>query len=213
MSWFKGLFDPPHPVHPSRWIVLDVETSGLDPRADRLLAIAALAVIIDFRGKKMMIDVSDSFEAVLRQDEVSDKSNILLHGIGANAQRTGSDPRFVLHSFKEWVADAPLFAFHAPFDEAMIQRAYQDHLGKKIKNIWIDIEPLASIAYRKIKARSLDQWMAEFGIECAVRHQAAADTFATAELFMKIWPSLTKLTRNIYEIERLAEQSRWVPRG
>ena len=34
----------------SRWVMLDVETSGLDMRHDRLLAIAAIAVRVDWQG-------------------------------------------------------------------------------------------------------------------------------------------------------------------
>ena len=34
----------------SRWVVLDVESSGLDPRRDRLLAVAAVAVRVQGRG-------------------------------------------------------------------------------------------------------------------------------------------------------------------
>ena len=94
MSWFNRWFAP-RPVDENRWIVLDVETSGLDPYRDRLLAIAALAIQVDPISHKITIDLSDSFEAVLRQEEVSDKDNILLHGIGAHAQRSGQDPVLV----------------------------------------------------------------------------------------------------------------------
>jgi DNA polymerase-3 subunit epsilon len=36
------------PVDERRWVVLDVETSGLDPRRDQLLAIAAIALQVDW---------------------------------------------------------------------------------------------------------------------------------------------------------------------
>lgn len=211
MSWFDRFFSSTV-ADENRWIVLDVETSGLDPYRDRLLAIAALAIQVDHAKQKITLDLSDSFEAVLRQDEVSDKDNILLHGIGAHAQRSGQDPVLVLSQFRDWVGNSPLFAFHAAFDEAMIQRAYQYFIGKKIKNLWIDIEPLAAASYPQIKARTLDQWMAYFGIQCAVRHQAAADTFATAELLMQIWPQLRPLASNCRALSHLARQSRWIPR-
>ena len=212
MSWLNRWFAP-RPVDENRWIVLDVETSGLDPYRDRLLAIAALAIQVDPINHKITIDLSDSFEAVLRQDEVSDKDNILLHGIGAHAQRSGQDPVLVLSQFRDWVGSCPLFAFHAAFDEAMIQRAYQYFIGQKIKNLWIDIEPLAAASNPLVKARTLDQWMAHFGIQCAVRHQAAADTFATAELLMQIWPQLRPLAPNGLALSQLARQSRWIPRS
>jgi DNA polymerase-3 subunit epsilon len=143
----------------------------------------------------------------------SDKDNILLHGIGAHAQMTGEDPQQVLRNFERWVGDAPLLAFHAAFDESMIQRAYQYQLGYKLKNTWIDVEPLVSASYPEVKARSLDQWMAHLRIECAVRHQAAADTFATAELILQIWPRLKPLAATVDLMEKLARESRWLPRN
>jgi DNA polymerase-3 subunit epsilon len=95
----------------------------------------------------------------------------------------------------------------------MIQRAFQYQLGHKLKNTWIDVEPLVSASYPEVKARSLDQWMNYLGIECAVRHQAAADTFATAELILQIWPRLRPLAATIDSIEKLARESRWLPRN
>jgi DNA polymerase-3 subunit epsilon len=177
-----------------------------------LLAIAAVCIHLN-DDQSLKIDIFDSFEAVLKQDLASDKDNILLHGIGAQAQMMGEDPQQVLRNFERWVGDAPLLAFHAAFDESMIQRAYQYQLGYKLKNTWIDVEPLVSASYPEVKARSLDQWMGHLGIECAVRHQAAADTFATAELILQIWPRLKSLAPRIDLIEKLARESRWLPRN
>ncbi len=211
MFWLKRLFGQTQFINQNRWVVLDVETSGLDPREDRLLAIAAVCIHLN-EVQSLKIDIFDSFEAVLKQDLASDKDNILLHGIGAQAQMTGEDPQQVLRNFEQWVGDAPLLAFHAAFDESMIQRAYQYQLGYKLKNAWIDVEPLVSASYPEVKARSLDQWMGHLGIECAVRHQAAADTFATAELMLQIWPKLKSMAPTIDLIEKLARESRWLPR-
>ena len=212
MFWLKRFFGESHTSSQNRWVVLDVETSGLDPRQDRLLAIAAVSIHVN-DDQSLRIDIFDSFEAVLKQDLASDKDNILLHGIGAQAQMMGEDPQQVLRNFERWVGNAPLLAFHAAFDESMIQRAFQYQLGHKLKNTWIDVEPLVSASYPEVKARSLDQWMNHLGIECAVRHQAAADTFATAELILQIWPRLRPLAATIDSIEKLARESRWLPRN
>ncbi len=212
MFWLKRLLGQTQATNQNRWVVLDVETSGLDPRQDRLLAIAAVCIHVN-DDQSLKIDIFDSFEAVLKQDLASDKDNILLHGIGAQAQMMGEDPQQVLRNFERWVGSAPLLAFHAAFDESMIQRAFQYQLGHKLKNTWIDVEPLVSASYPEVKARSLDQWMNHLGIECAVRHQAAADTFATAELILQIWPRLRPLAATIDLIEKLARESRWLPRN
>jgi DNA polymerase III epsilon subunit-like protein len=39
------------PPDPARWVVLDVETTGLDVRHDRLLAIAAIALQVHRRPR------------------------------------------------------------------------------------------------------------------------------------------------------------------
>jgi DNA polymerase-3 subunit epsilon len=197
-----------------RWVVLDVESSGLDPRRDRLLAVAAIAVRVQVA--RPLIELGDSFELVLRQAASAaapDKANILLHGIGVGAQRAGMAPQPALHAFADFVGTSPLIAFHAAFDRALIDRAFQAELGRVLPNAWLDLEPLAAVLHPKVRARSLDEWMAHFGISCAVRHQAAADTLATAELLLKLWPALiAQVPRPRFRaVVSLAAQRRWVP--
>lgn len=197
----------------ARWVVLDVESSGLDPANDRLLAIAAIALRRD--GGTPRIDLGDSFEVLLRHEGVAvDKANILVHGIGVGAQRQGLEPAQALAAFEQWLGGAPLIGFHAAFDEALIQRAMRAALGRRLANQWLDLADLAPVVRPDVPGRSLDEWMLALGVSCALRHQAAADTLATAELLLKLWPSVMAQREgdDWRALTRLAAQRRWLPR-
>jgi len=210
----RWLGSPPKPDE-DRWLVLDVESSGLDLRRDRLLAIAAVAVRTG--APRPAIDLGDSFEVVLRQPddaEPPDKANILLHGIGVGTQRAGQDRVQALQAFARFAGSSPLLAFHAAFDRAMIEGARRAEALRPLPNRWLDIEPLAAVLHPQVPARSLDEWMAHFDIRCAVRHQAAADTLATAELLLRLWPALRAELGppRFAATASLAAQRRWLQR-
>ena len=215
MNWrdWLGVRNGGAPVNANRWVVLDVETSGLDPRRDRLLALAAIAVRVDWQGGRLAIAPGDSFEVVLRQERASEKDNILLHGIGAQQQRSGAELQEALGAFAQFAADSPLLAFHCAFDEAIIARAFTGQALRPPANPWVDIAQLCAVTHEDVPARSLDEWLDHFGIACAVRHQAAADTLAECELLLRIWPRIAPQCRNWRDVERLAARQRWIARG
>jgi DNA polymerase-3 subunit epsilon len=198
---------------PARWVVLDIESTGLDPHSDRLLAIAAVAV--HRVGERLEIALADSFEAVLRHEAATpDRANILLHGIGVAAQRAGAEPARVLRRFAEWAGDAPRFGFHVAFDRAVIARTERQQFGRASPARWLDVEPLAALAYPAVKARALDEWMAHFDIHCLQRHHAAADALVTAELLLHLWPRLRGETGGrLAALARLEASRRWVTGG
>jgi len=170
------------PIDASRYVVVDVETSGLNVNKDRLIAIGAVAVV---NGK---IALRDSLEIVLLQQRVSDKQNILIHGIGGTAQSEGVPPIDALLTFLEYVGRDPLVAFHVEFDQTMIGRAIREYLGFKLKHPWADLAYVAPALYPELarRCRSLDHWMTHFGIGNYARHSALADAVATAELLLAL---------------------------
>lgn len=204
--------------HSNRWVVVDVEASGLDPANDRLLAVAGLG--IRFHEDVPRLQLADSFEVILRQDETAgagmvDKPNILLHGIGVGAQRTGTPPQEGLEAFRQWVGDAPIVAYHAAFDRALIQRYCASFLERRLDNAWVDLEHVVLLVVPGLPDRSLDAVMSRLGIDCPKRHQAAADTFATAEVLLRIWPLARAQMggrSDFTAFRRLAGRHQWLPR-
>lgn len=213
MGWRAWLGGIEAAVDEARWVVLDVETSGLDPARDRLLAIAAVALRVDWPGKRLAIAPGDSFEVVLRQQEASARDNILLHGIGAQRQRDGVAAGQALRAFQAFAGRSPLLAFHAAFDRALIERRMGAELGAVARHPWLDIEQLCAITHQDARARSLDEWMAHFGIRCAVRHQAAADALAECELLLRIWPRVAAECASWRDVRRMAARQRWIARA
>jgi len=200
------------PAAPERWLVLDVESSGLDASSDRLLAIAAVALRVD--AQRAWIELADSFEVVLRQPEVPlppDKSNILVHGIGVGAQGRGMDPAQALQRFEAFAGNAPLLGYHVAFDKQLIDRATQAQLGRRLRNPWLDIADIAAVLRPAVAARTLDDWLAACRIPCARRHQAAADALATAELLLHLLPAARRDgVSGFLGLARLAARRRWL---
>ncbi|MCW5634531.1 MAG: 3'-5' exonuclease [Rubrivivax sp.] len=200
----------------TRWVVLDVESTGLDPKSDRLLAIAAIAVRLI--GGRPQVELADSFDAVLQHDAAQPdpqaRANILVHGIGVGSMRAGHAPAVVLRAFAAWAGDAPRLGFHVAFDRVLIERCEREHLGAVQPATWIDLEPLAAVTHPEVKARALDEWLTHFRIPCLQRHRAIADTLATAELLLRLWPRLARETGGAAptaaELSKLAAARRWV---
>ena len=162
----------------SRYVVVDVETSGLNMKDDKLISIGAVAVV------NGLIDSGDAFEVVLRQDEVSTNANILIHGIGGSAQSDGIDPPDALIAFLLYLGKSHLVAYHALFDRTMIEGAMRRYLGIKFDQKWIDLAWVMPDLFRdRINEQvDLDDWLRLFGIENIQRHNAVSDAYATAKL-------------------------------
>ena len=203
MSWLARLFRPQIEMSPgltnrvrewserpalsekttlaeARFIVVDVETSGLDARKDRLLSIGAVTV------ESLRLDAGASYETILRREELSERENILIHGIGPQAQAAGVEPEEVLMRFLEFAGKYPLVAFHAAFDRTVLDRELRETLGVRLPNAWIDLAQLAPVLVpeARLPRAGLDEWLAYFGLRAHARHRAVDDAMVTGELFL-----------------------------
>lgn len=192
----------------TRFVVVDVETSGLDLRSDRLLSIGAVAV------EAGAIHPADSIELVLRQTQESGHDNILLHGIAGGQQRAGLPPAEALRLFSAFVGADPLVAYHADFDRHFLERAAREALGVRAHWTWIDAAWLAPALLDRVGVhRPLDDWCAAYGISHVARHNAASDAFATAELLLiLLGRAVRKGVHNVGDLRECTEDERRLAR-
>ena len=163
-----------------RWVVLDLETSGLNLNRDQVLSIGAVVI------EDGAIDFSQQFERTLLRAQTKLSPSVLIHGLGPSAIAAGCDPAEALLDFMDFVGDSPLLAFHAPFDQHMLGRALKDSLGYRLAHPFLDVADLAPLLCPQahIREAGLDDWIAHFNLQVGERHHASADALATAELML-----------------------------
>jgi DNA polymerase-3 subunit epsilon len=205
MSLLDRLLGRPGIAAPKRWVVVDVETSGMNVANDELISVGAVAML-DGR-----VVPADSLEIIVRQNAASSRENILVHGVGAHAQLNGTDPPHAVRAFMDHVGRAPLVAFHAPFDRSFLARVIKLYVNQPFDNPWLDLAELAPALDPKVRLRSLDEWLGHYGIPVSARHSAAADAFATALLLARLLPEARRQGATSFRsMVALARSARWV---
>ena len=192
------------------WVVVDVETGGLNPRADPLLAVGAVKVTHN------AIAMAPVCEVRLRQLEATTTDNILVHGITTGQQLSGQEPAQALLDWFEYAGGQPRLAYHAAFDRLALERASQAWLGLKDRAIWLDLAALAPLLVPEGPGfnRPLDDWLAYFRIPVYQRHGALADAYATAQLWLALLPAArAQNLSHLKQLLRFCRQTRWLNTG
>jgi len=209
-AW-RVLPDPPDaPASEARWIVIDVESSGLNPRRDALIAVGAVAVVA------RRVALEQSYYRVLRQQTPSGADNILVHRIGGTEQLEGGDPRDVLIGLLEFAGKSPCVGYNAAFDAAMLERAARTWLGERPRLVWLDLAWLGPAVAREVAGprQPLEVWLQALGMPSAERHHALADAFATAQLLLVLERRAAEQgIRTVPALRKAAAAERWLARG
>jgi len=182
---------PTKNIKTTRFVVFDTETTGLDVINDRVLSIGAVSVFNN------TIDVADSFEIYLKQDEFNAES-VEIHGILKDGLLKKISEKDAIQQFVNYIGNAVLVAHHAAFDIEIINATLKRMKLSKLKNKSID----TGILYKKLTDKkdnhfNLDILSTEFNIPKHDRHTAAGDAYITALLFLKIISKL-KQERTVY---------------
>lgn len=166
------------PLGGSRLIVLDLETTGLNPMKDQVIAIGAVAIV----GNAIPLD--DQFDLILRRPELDIRQTVLIHGIGPEALTDGRETEDALLHLLDWMDGDPILAYHSAFDQKFLEKTLRAELGYGENHIWLDVAEIMPVFFPEAntQGKGLDNWADSFGLQASARHHAAADAMVTAEL-------------------------------
>jgi DNA polymerase-3 subunit epsilon len=162
----------------ARFVAMDLETTGPDMHADRIISIGGVAVT------ERAVRHADAFEVVVRQERESEVDNILIHQIGGQEQRGGADPVTALLSFLEYLDGSIAVAFRAEFDATVLKRELHDCLGITVPLRFLDLAAVLPALFPDTPNDTLDEWTRHFGLPPIGRHHAIADAYAGGQLLL-----------------------------
>lgn len=170
----------------TRFVVLDCETTGLDPRRDRIITIGAVVVQQD----EILLD--DAFEVMLELDY--NRASVTVHGITRDETIGAMKEPAALEAFLQYLADGVIVGHHIGHDIQCLNAALERHGMPPIENRSLDTMDLtlhcnnegAFANMRMAEGFSLDGLCEMFGVAPHDRHTAGGDAFITAQIFLRL---------------------------
>jgi DNA polymerase-3 subunit epsilon len=180
--WGALLAPPPE----GEWVSLDLETSGLDPARDQVLAIAAVPV----RGG--VIHLSERFEAVVKPPAALGIDSMRHHRLRPHDLADGLEEREAIEALLRWLGPRALIGYRIGFDAAMLDRHAAAITGFALPNPRHD---LAHRWRRRDHARrpdalagdaSFEAIAAALDVPMLARHTALGDAVTAAACWLAL---------------------------
>ena len=174
------------PIDQVRFVVLDSETTGLNPRTDRIITIGAVAV----SAREILLE--DSFNALLKV--AKNTSAVTVHGITRDESRGGMEEADALARFLDYLRDGVIVGHHIGHDIDTLDAGYEREWGFRTMNRSLDtmdltlhLERDGAFAGRPpIRQFTLDALCEMFDVIPHDRHTASGDAFMTALVFLRL---------------------------
>lgn len=148
-------------------VVIDVETTGLDYRREK---------IIEFAGVKLVNNqITEEFETLINPQQEIRHSSIEIHGITPEMVADAPTIADVMPKILDFIGDYPIVAHNAIFDYSFVNQACKELYGHGISNPRIDTFQMYKEVFPDEHSHGMESLMKRFNIDFPVRHRAMAD--------------------------------------
>ena len=155
------------------YTVVDVETTGLDPKKDKITEIGAIRVE---KG-----EIADSFHKLVNPGRKLEERIVSLTGLTDEILREAPYIQDVIGDFLEFETTGCLLGHSVLFDFSFLKRAAVN-VGRQFEKKGIDTLAVSRRYLQELESRSLPYLCSYFGIEHKA-HRALSDVEATLNLY------------------------------
>lgn len=175
----------------SVFTAFDTETTGLDPRTNRVVEVGGIRM--DARG------ISSRFNSLINPNCPMPAEVTKINGI-TDAMLTGKpDAKIVIPDFLRFAGDSVLIAHNAPFDISFVNEELNRLGAPLIKNRVIDTRIFAREVFPGLPNYKLQDLASRFGIVAKDAHRAEDDARVCLELFLVCMDELRKKNPRLVE--------------
>lgn len=179
---WAGLLAPPPP---DEWVSLDLETTGLDPRSDHILSLAAVPV------RDGAVRMSERFTRNVRAERAFGIDSIRHHRITPEEAAAGGGVLATVREFVAWLGPRRLLGYNIGFDIAMLAPHVRAITGFELPNPADDLADAAQAALRRVSPDAaaaanlaFDRIAGNLGVPILGRHDALGDALTVAACWM-----------------------------
>ncbi|MCP8858366.1 3'-5' exonuclease, partial [Latilactobacillus fuchuensis] len=166
---------------PQNFTLIDIETTGLDPKFDDIIEIGAIKVVNNQPVNSMStLVLPDSYEMEYELPIFIEN----LTGITTNELRTnGSSTKSAIRQLLDFVGDDTLMGYNVSFDINFIYDTELNILNQKFENNYIDIMRFSKKLLPDMKHYRVKDMLEIFNIESPQQHRALNDCRQELEIF------------------------------
>jgi DNA polymerase III epsilon subunit family exonuclease len=164
------------------FVALDVETTGLDPRRDAVVSLAAVPFVqgTPQPGYVTLVDPGRPIPG----------TSTGIHGITDSMVRGAPGIARVLPDVMSLCDGRVLVGHGVQFDLAVLRRAARTHALAGLRSAALDIRALAEALHPEWSDVRLEALAERFGITIAGRHSAEGDAIAAGRILVALLPAL-----------------------
>lgn len=159
-------------------VVLDIETTGLEPVSNEIIEIAALKID---KG-----EIADVFSSLIKIERPLTPEIVNLTGITDEMLAEGQEKVQVLRQLLEFIQDLPLIAHNVEFDIPFLNHHLGQTLGTSLTNQQICTLKLSRKVVPGLPSYRLQKLADHFAIPAPLVHRAPGDVEITFNLWLKL---------------------------
>lgn len=158
------------------YVIIDLETTGLDPINDRIIEIGAIRI-----GEE-----NKEYSAIIKQEIDVPEKIIDLTGISYQEIKGGKGEEIAINELMDFIGEDIILGYNINFDIKFINEALKRHGKSKLRNMTYDVMKYVKNDKLFLKNYKLETVLKEYEIDIVVPHRALEDVKIIQELIGKL---------------------------